>query len=140
MFNKATLLFFTFFASSILAVPVPGLFDNDAPTTCDKDLVTKNLAEMLQSATGIQSTNDDQLASDQDGATLTTVLSGLNAANTANTAGDFVTVASSLQTAADAINDFIGPLEGDGLESFEDRLLDDEVNETLSVAQACAKA
>jgi hypothetical protein len=82
MFNKATFLFFAFFASSVLAgqcrlplktelshadltVPVPGLFDNDAPTTCDKNLITKNLAEMLQSATGIQSADDDQYANFQ---------------------------------------------------------------------------
>ncbi|KAJ6583615.1 hypothetical protein DFH09DRAFT_1076017 [Mycena vulgaris] len=75
MFNKATLLFFALLASSVLAgqarllmktelahagltAPVPDFsdHDSDAPTSCNKDLITTNLADMLQMATDIKNT------------------------------------------------------------------------------------
>ncbi|KAJ6583616.1 hypothetical protein DFH09DRAFT_1076018 [Mycena vulgaris] len=97
MFNKGTLLFFALLASSVLAAPVPDFSDDDsdAPTSCNKDFITTNLADMLQMVTDIPSKT---LATDQDGTTFAIVRTALNAANAANTAGDFATVASSLQT------------------------------------------
>ncbi|KAJ6543394.1 hypothetical protein DFH09DRAFT_1322136 [Mycena vulgaris] len=58
MFNKGTLLFFALLASSVLAAPVPDFSDDDsdAPTSCNKDLITTNLADMLQMATDIKNT------------------------------------------------------------------------------------
>ncbi|KAF8160354.1 hypothetical protein K438DRAFT_1776509 [Mycena galopus ATCC 62051] len=62
------------------------VFESDAPPTCNKDLITTNLAAF------------QRLAADQGGSTLASVVTVLNVATTANSADDFATVMSNLQT------------------------------------------
>jgi cystathionine beta-lyase/cystathionine gamma-synthase len=68
------------------------------------------------------------------------VFTALDAATKANTAGDFATVVSNLQTIVDVTNTFLGPLVQDGLESGEDLTLNETAEDTLSIAQLCASA
>ncbi|KAJ7172824.1 hypothetical protein C8R43DRAFT_1119663 [Mycena crocata] len=161
MFNKVTLLFLTFVASSVLAAPVPNnavfqqcleagklsVFDCSqeaaAPPSCNKELITSQLADLTKNANEIKNVGlvlPDPLAADKNGATLTTVFTQLDAANAANAAGDFATVASSLQTLVDVTDDFLGPLLADGLESGADLQLNQVADDTASIAKLCAAA
>ncbi|KAF7342839.1 hypothetical protein MSAN_02000000 [Mycena sanguinolenta] len=162
MFNKVALLFFAFVASTALAAPIPDVsndilqqciaaggdaFDcaqeSEAPPTCNKDLITSNLATLQQTVQDIQNVglvSPDPLAADQGGATLSTIVTALNAADTANTAGDFATVASNLQTIVDTTNTFLGPLLEDGLESGDDLTVNETAEDTLTIAQLCASS
>ncbi|KAJ7724592.1 hypothetical protein B0H14DRAFT_3003769 [Mycena olivaceomarginata] len=114
----------------------------DAPPTCNKDLITSNLAELKSTATGIQNIGPvpDPLAANQGGATLTAILAAIDTATKANAAGDFATVASSLQTVVDKTGTAIGSLIADGGESGADLTILDESGDTVTLAQLCASA
>ncbi|KAF7365329.1 hypothetical protein MVEN_00404900 [Mycena venus] len=162
MFNKITLLFVAFVASSVLAVPIPDVSNDifqqciakggdsfdcaqeaDAPPTCNKDLITSNLADLQQTAKEIQAVGlvaPDPLAADQGGATLKTVFTALDAATKANAAGDFATVVTNLQQIVDVTDTFLSPLIQDGQESGDDLDVNETASDTLSIAQLCASA
>jgi hypothetical protein len=81
-----------------------------------------------------------RVTANQGGATLAAILKAIDAATAANTAGDFATVASSLQTIVDSTRDAIGSLIPDGLASGADISILDDAADTVTLAQLCASA
>ncbi|KAF8177800.1 hypothetical protein K438DRAFT_1769898 [Mycena galopus ATCC 62051] len=111
--------------------------------TCSTGVITTNLADLQLTVNDIQHVGlvaPDPLAADQGGATLATLVTALDAASTANAAGDFATVVTSLQTIINTTNTFLGPLLEDGEELGDDRTVSQTASDTLSIAQLCANA
>ncbi|KAF8142985.1 hypothetical protein K438DRAFT_1994358 [Mycena galopus ATCC 62051] len=112
--------------------------------TCDAGVIT-NFADLQQTVNDIQHVGlvaPDPLAADQGGATLATVVTALNAASTANAAGDFATIVTNFQTIINTTttNTFLGPLLEDGEESGDDLTVSQTASNTLSITQLCPNA
>ncbi|KAF7345641.1 hypothetical protein MVEN_01583500 [Mycena venus] len=161
MFNRVTLLFFVFVASSVLAAPLPGLDNLDAQTfsdcvtgggsvsdcfsqasapPCNNDQLTTDLTVMTQVVQGIQAAAGakELLPAFNDGQSITTISKAVDAANTANTAGDFATVVTQLKKAQDEVAVFENIQ--DQLVSLADTDLALLLNDGIDNGKICATA
>ncbi|KAJ7603981.1 ubiquitin family-domain-containing protein [Mycena polygramma] len=130
MFNKVSLLFFVFVAG-VLAAPIPDVDDTNtlanlnaqsfsdcvaaggdvsdcfgqaSAPPCNNDQLTTDLTVMTGVLQGIKAAgNKDPLVTFENGQALTKMINAVDAATTANTAGDFATVKTQLRNAQDQI-------------------------------------
>ncbi|KAJ7857684.1 hypothetical protein B0H14DRAFT_2750833 [Mycena olivaceomarginata] len=136
-FNKRTLIFFAFVASSVVAAPVPKItlsfnggnsepvaapvaaVDATAATgACDAASLKDNISQLKSDAQDILAVNfpfpDNIRSSPADAATFDTVVTAIDDAGTAAEAADFATVASKISFVQDTVSNLIGGKLQDG--------------------------
>ncbi|KAJ6453511.1 hypothetical protein C8R45DRAFT_1112386 [Mycena sanguinolenta] len=124
MFNKVTLIFLAFGASTILGAPIP---DAQEATACNTEKIASNIATVQAIVQDFQSRVLSDLC-----ANATPPPSLLSATDTANTASDFATLTTTLQLLINIVNTGIGSGFQDGTESSDDFALLEMASNTQS--------